>query len=102
MRVAVDEDDGLLEGDCQLAQPGEDVVESVRLAVGLDESVRIARRRALIARRVETRVSLPDDHDGCRLLGTRLVECVLQPLQVCRVASRVLGEASAKKSAAVM
>src|SRR5262249_35437991 len=67
MRVAVDEDDRFLEGDRLFTQRGENVVKAVGVAVGLFERPRIAFRRSLVARGVEARICLPDDHHRGRV-----------------------------------
>ena len=69
VRVAVHEDDRLLEGDRQVAQLGQDGLVPVRRPVGLGERLRVTQRRPSTVALVKPGVGLPDDHDAGRVLA---------------------------------
>ena len=65
VRVAVDVGDRLREGDHLFAQRDKELLEAVKLAVGLGERLRVAQRRSRPVGEIPAGVRLRDEHDCC-------------------------------------
>src|SRR5436189_2965400 len=80
---------GLLESDYLLPQSYKEILKAVREPVRLCQGLSVAYRCASGIRRVESRIGLRDEHDGCRVPLVSFIKSLLHPSDVSLIARSV-------------
>ena len=88
--IAMHVDNGLLESDYLLPQSYKEILKAVSETVRLCQGLSVAYRCATGIRRVESRIGLRDEHDGCRVPLVGFIKSLLRPSDVSLIARSVL------------